>query len=80
LKVDNDKLTRAEGVLPYIESGNVLLPESETYGFVPDLLNECESFSRDDSHIHDDIVDALVYLIQESLGKAEVSLLDFFMR
>lgn len=80
VKADTDKLTKVENVLPYIESGNVLLPESETYGFVPDLLNECEAFSRDDSHLHDDIVDALVYLIQEALAKNEVSLLDFFMK
>lgn len=80
VKADTDKLTKVENVLPYIESGNVLLPESENYGFVPDLLNECEAFSRDDSHLHDDIVDALVYLIQEALAKNEVSLLDFFMK
>jgi len=79
LKVDSDKLTRVENVLPYIESGNVYLPESETYGFVPSLLNECEAFSRDLNQIHDDIVDSLVYLIQESLGKTEVSILDYFM-
>lgn len=80
VKADTDKLTKVENVLPYIESGNVLLPESETYSFVPDLLNECEAFSRDDSHLHDDIVDTLVYLIQEALAKNEVSLLDFFMK
>ena len=79
LQVDSDKLTKIENVLPYIESGQVLLPENENYAFVPDLLNECEAFSRDMSHIHDDICDALAYLIQEALGKTEVSLLDFFM-
>lgn len=80
VQADTDKLTKVENVLPYIESGNVLLPESETYSFVPDLLNECEAFSRDQSQIHDDQVDALVYLIQEALAKNEVSLLDFFMK
>ena len=80
LKVDSDKLTRVENILPYIEAGNVYLPESEIYGFVPDLLNECEAFSRDLNQTHDDIVDALAYLVQESLGKTEVSILDYFMR
>lgn len=80
LKVDADKLTRVESILPYIESGNVLLPEDENYGFNPTLLNECEAFSRDQNQIHDDQVDALVYLVQEALGKVEVSLLDFFMQ
>lgn len=79
VKADTDKLTKVENVLPYIESGNVLLPESENYAFVPDLLNECEAFSRDMSHIHDDIVDSLAYLVQEALAKTEVSILDYFM-
>lgn len=79
LKADTDKLTKVENVLPYIEAGNVLLPESENYAFVPELLNECEAFSRDMSHIHDDQVDSLAYLIQEALAKTEVSLLDYFM-
>lgn len=79
IQADKDKLTRCENVLPYIESGQVLLPESQIYSFVPDLLNECEAFSRDDSHLHDDQVDALGILIQEALGKTTVSLLDYFM-
>lgn len=79
VKADTDKLTRCENVLPYIESGQVLLPESENYSFVPDLLAECEAFSRDMSHTHDDQVDALGILIQEALGKTTVSLLDYFM-
>lgn len=79
IKADTDKLTRCENVLPYIESGQVLLPESEIYSFNSDLLAECEAFSRDDSHLHDDQVDALGILIQEALGKTTVSLLDYFM-
>lgn len=79
LTADKDKLTRLEGVLTYIASGLVLLPYDENYGTNPELLAECEAFTRDDSHTHDDIVDALVYLIQEALVKNEVSLLDYFM-
>lgn len=79
VKADTDKLTRCENILPYIESGQVLLPESENYFFVPDLLAECEAFSRDMSHTHDDQVDALGILVQEALGKTTVSLLDYFM-
>lgn len=80
IKVDGDKLTRVESILPYLEAGNVYLPENENYGFNKELLAECEAFSRDQSQIHDDQVDALVYLVQESLGKNEISLLDFFMK
>lgn len=79
LQADSDKLTRVEGILTYLESGCVYLPENENFGFNPTLLTECESFSRDMSHQHDDQVDALTYLIQEAIGKSTVSLLDFFM-
>lgn len=79
LPVHNDKLTRAENVLTYIESGQVYLPNNENYEFNKKILNECESFTRDDSHMHDDIVDALVYAIQEGLAKSKVSLLDYFL-
>lgn len=79
IKVDADKLTRVENVLTYIQAGQVMLPNSENYGFNKDLLDECESFTRDDSHLHDDIVDALVYNITEALCQNKVSLLDYFM-
>lgn len=79
LQADKDKLTRVEGILTYLESGCVYLPEDKHYGFNPDLLAECEGFSRDMSHLHDDQVDALVYLIQECIGKTTVSILDYFM-
>lgn len=78
VKADTDKLTRVENVLSYIEAGQVYLPENENYGFCPDLLNECEAFSRDMSHLHDDIVDALVHLTAEALAKTTVSILDFY--
>lgn len=79
LKADKDKLTRVENVLSYIESGQVYLPDNENYGFNSDLLNECEAFTRDDSHLHDDIVDALVYNIQVGIAQTKVSILDFFL-
>lgn len=79
IQAEKDKLTRAENVLSYIESGMVLLPNAENYGNNKILLDECEAFTRDDSHLHDDIVDALVYNIQEAIAKTKVSLLDFFL-
>lgn len=74
LQADKDKLTRLEAVLAHIEAGNVLLsgvPEDNK-----DLLNECEAFTRDDSHKHDDIVDTIVYGIMVGLSKLQVSTLD----
>ena len=76
LKADKDKLTRAEAMLPHIEAGNLLLPQDETYGSNPELLSECEAFTRDDSHKHDDQVDVLAYAVQEGLSKMFVSIFD----
>lgn len=78
LEADRDKLSRVESVLSYIQSGMVMLPSSDTYGDNPKILNECESFTRDDSHAHDDIVDTIAYGIKEGLSKNKVSLLDYF--
>lgn len=79
LEANKDKLTRLQDVLTYIEAGQVLLPNDENYSFVPDLLAETDAFSRDDSHIHDDQVDALGYAIKIGLAQSDVSLLDFFL-
>ncbi len=76
LVADKDKLTRVESCLPYIEAGLVELPDSSTYTFVPQFLSECESFTRNDSHMHDDQVDVMCYAILEMLAKLKVSILD----
>lgn len=54
IDVTKDKLTRVEEILEYLASGLVLLPESESYGNNPEFLAECEAFTRDFSHQHDD--------------------------
>ena len=76
LTADKDKLTRVELALPYIEAGNVLLPQDESYAFNPIVLSECEAFTRDDSHKHDDVVDVIGYGVQEGLSKLVVSIFD----
>lgn len=76
IEVTKDKLTRVEEVLDYIAAGLVELPESRNYGNNNLLISECEAFSRDMSHAHDDIVDTLVHLINNSIAKREVSILD----
>ncbi len=80
VQVSSDKLTRVENILPYIEAGQVYLPENPNYGFNPVLIAECQEFRRDMGHLHDDQVDALGTLIQEALSKNVVSLLDYFMK
>lgn len=74
LQRDKDKLTRVSGVTPYLEAGLVELPDNSEMN--KDLLDECEAFTRDDSHPHDDIVDNLVDGITIGLSKLNVSILD----
>ena len=62
-----DKLTRVMDVVSYIESGYVLIPEEAPW--VSDFVDECESFTADDTHAHDDQVDPLVDACAEMLGK-----------
>jgi predicted phage terminase large subunit-like protein len=68
-----DKLTRIMDVLGYIESGYVLLPEDAA--FTNDFVAECEAFTADDSHLHDDQVDPMIDAIADMLArlsKAEI--------
>ena len=54
VKVDTDKISRAQAVTPLIESGRVYLPESAPW--LADFLDELSSFPKG---THDDIVDSL---------------------
>ena len=74
--VTKDKLSRVEEVLTYIANGNVLLPENELYSNNPVLLAECEAFTRDLTAPHDDIVDTLVHLINNTIANRTISILE----
>lgn len=76
IEVTKDKLARVEEVLEYIACGNVYLPVSENYGFNPVIIKECEAFTRDLTQLHDDIVDTLVYLINNTIANRKVSILE----
>lgn len=76
IDVTKDKLARVEEVLSFIASGQVLLPVSQSYGNNQELLSECQAFTRDDSHLHDDMVDTLVHLINNTIANRKISLLD----
>ena len=62
-----DKLTRIMDVLGYIEAGSVMLPENAP--FTNDFVAECEAFTADDSHLHDDQVDPMVDAIGDMLAR-----------
>jgi len=67
VKVDSDKLARAQAVTPLVEAGRVFLPESAPW--LGDFLDELAAFP---SGVHDDIVDsttqALNHLREQSMS------------
>ena len=69
-----DKFSRWCDVAGYIEAGCVYLPENAP--FTHDLVTELESFTADNSHIHDDQVDTLIGACESMLteGVSVVSL------
>lgn len=66
IKRSKDKYTRLTDVLGYIESGYVCLPKNAP--FLSDFIGECEAFTADDSHPHDDQVDPMIDAINEMLA------------
>lgn len=68
-----NKLTRVMDVQGYIESGYVKIPEDAPW--VHDFVTECEAFTADDTHAHDDQIDPMCDAISQMLhnGKATVS-------
>lgn len=67
---NKDKYTRVMDVLGYIESGYVCLPEDAP--FTNDFIEECEAFTADDSHLHDDQVDPMIDAINDMLATNNV--------
>ena len=67
---NKDKYTRLMDVLGYIEAGYVMLPEDAP--FTNDFIAECEAFTADDSHLHDDQVDPMMDAINDLLASNNV--------
>ncbi|KGV27181.1 phage terminase large subunit [Burkholderia pseudomallei] len=64
-----DKLTRVMDVVSHIDVGNVGVPMDAPW--VSDFLTECDSFTADDTHMHDDQIDPMVDAINDMLGGAK---------
>ncbi|KVN30713.1 hypothetical protein WJ63_07995 [Burkholderia pyrrocinia] len=64
-----DKLTRVMDVVSHIDVGNVGVPLDAPW--VSDFLSECDSFTADDTHMHDDQIDPMVDAINDMLGGAK---------
>ena len=69
-----DKLTRLMDVQGYIQSGYVMIPENAPW--VHDFISECESFTANDSHKHDDQIDPLCDAISDMLHNGNSSIKD----
>lgn len=63
---NKDKLTRVMDVLPFIEAGFVCLIDGQAD--LNDFIAECEAFTADDSHAHDDQIDPMCDAIADLLG------------
>lgn len=61
-----DKLTRVMDVADYIQAGRVVLPESAD--FINDFIHECEAFTPNDTHAHDDQIDPMVDAINDMVA------------
>lgn len=69
-----DKYTRVMDVTGYIESGYVYIPENAPW--VHDFIAECEAFTADDAHDHDDQIDPMCDAISEMLHSGRTSIAD----
>lgn len=66
IKRTKDKYTRLTDVIGYIESGYVCLPKNAP--FLSDFVAECEEFTADNTHPHDDQIDPMVDAINDMLA------------
>lgn len=62
---NTDKLTRLQDVLSYMESGYVVI-KNECY-YINDFIKECEAFTADNAHEHDDQIDPMIDAINDML-------------
>lgn len=66
VRPEGGKIVRAQAVSPYIEAGNVYLPDPSIAPWVHDFLEECYSFPNG---AHDDDVDAMTQAINQLASK-----------
>lgn len=64
---NKDKYLRLSEVLPTIANGRVYIPSIASWKL--DFLSECENFTQDNSHAHDDQVDCLSMALNDEIIK-----------
>lgn len=70
--VDSDKQTRAYAVTPFIEAGNVYLPDGTEW--VQDFIDECAVFPNG---VHDDAVDSMTMFLNYIRRRGEAAFSDY---
>jgi len=63
---DTNKLTRIMDVQSHIESGYIMIPEESAW--VSDFVSECEAYTANDTHDHDDQIDPMIDAIVDMRG------------
>jgi len=63
-----DKLTRVMDVVSYLEMNMAAIPEGAP--FTNDFVTECEAFTADDTHAHDDQIDPMCDAVVDFLAAA----------
>lgn len=66
---NTDKLVRVKDVVGFIESGLVNIPAEASW--VSEFVAECEAFTPDDTHAHDDQIDPMCDAINDMLAKGK---------
>lgn len=66
---NTDKLVRVKDVVGFIESGLVNIPAEAPW--VSEFVAECEAFTPDDTHAHDDQIDPMCDAINDMLAKSK---------
>jgi predicted phage terminase large subunit-like protein len=75
IRVDADKVSRANAVTPLVEAGKVYLPERAEW--LADFLEEASNFP---AGAHDDMVDALTQALNFARGAGEPGIVAYYRR
>lgn len=65
-----DKVTRVLDVVGYIEAGRVFLPDDAP--FTNDFVAECEAFTPNDTHAHDDQIDPMCDAVNDMVATGNI--------
>jgi predicted phage terminase large subunit-like protein len=65
---EKDKYTRVQNAIPQLAAGNVELPENDLHPLSKILIDEADAFTADDSHLHDDTIDAFCYAVDSAFN------------